>query len=119
MLAPRPYRSIVPYFSILFLTFGIMLLIFGGMIGEAGPRHWNGSVGPVLSAVTIPLGIGLIVLGGMLRKHAKRVDANRQSELTMARGLSTLQGRVRACDRCKSISPAGAAYCRNCGQHLR
>lgn len=103
----RSKRSILPYASMLVLTFGIVLLIFGGMIDGAARRPF----GPILSTVTIPTGIGLIIFGGMLRKHTKKTEA--ADLLHRPAGSND-----NACGRCKTSVKPGAAYCRNCGQKL-
>lgn len=110
----RPGRSVLPYAGMILLTFGIVLLIFGGMIDGAARRP----LGPILSTVTIPSGIGLIIFGGMISKHAKRVESERKREWQSALSQPRAGATSHSCTRCKSASPGGAVFCRNCGVRL-
>lgn len=96
------------------LTFGIVLLIFGGMIDGAARRP----LGPILSTVTIPAGIGMIIFGGMISKHAKRAETERKREFQSAMSQPRVSATSHSCVRCKSSSPSGAVFCRNCGVRL-
>jgi hypothetical protein len=108
----RTHGSVVPYLAMILIAFGIMFVIFGGMIDGAARRP----MGPILSTVTIPAGIGMIIFGGMISKRAKRLEIARRSETN--RFFAPVSPSAQQCSRCKSPSRNGASFCANCGQRL-
>lgn len=106
----KPKSSIIPYASMLFIAFGVTLLIFGGMISEATHNKTP-------AAAFVPVGIGLIILGGMFSKHAKRQDFERRINQQSANTLTSTSIGKR-CARCNVVTRAGATFCSNCGQRL-
>lgn len=111
----RPHSSVVPYLAMILLTFGIVLLIFGGMIDGAARRP----LGPILSTVTIPAGIGMIIFGGMISKRAKRIEAEQRRISSERRSVpSSFVSAAATCPRCKVLARNGASFCANCGQRI-
>lgn len=106
----RPYRSIIPYFSMLALAIGIMFILFGAM---AGGSHTIGGVARPLT-IFLPVGVCLIVLGSTVKRHWRAQSRLEQwSSRPSGNSMTTT-----VCDRCKTPAVSGAKFCKNCGQRV-